>query len=362
MSKKRNQIIDFAKLTFVLAVVANHLDSIASPAEKAPAVLVFGFLGVEFSFIVSGYLMAAKAFRDSSDHIGKATWSFLSRKISIIFPYYIVAWVIGFSVIHFFPTFLPAREILKDFIRSIPDVMYLMISGIQCYQVLEPAWYVSAMLLGMLILYPLVLKYKDTFMYICAPAIAIFCYGYISMKNGHLATINPFQGGIVYSGLLRGFAGMSLGCVCYLFANKIKKAQMTKLSSHILSGLEIFSFVFALVLMRTYGLGRIDFIIVILFAVFVSVAFSEKSSLAGLIVLKHTWIGKAATCLYFAEAPARKFVIKLMPDAFFAERLLPCLIFIVIFTLIVMIFGNLLRRGFSCVKTKVKPMLFVVEA
>ena len=72
---------------------------------------------------------------------------------------------------------------------------------------IDPAWYISAMLLSMFILYPLLLLLRDKFTYIIAPLASIVIYGYLLFRVGNLATINPLEGSFVYTGLLRGIAG-----------------------------------------------------------------------------------------------------------------------------------------------------------
>ena len=50
-------------------------------------------------------------------------------------------------------------------------------SGMAGYRVNTVTWYISAMILAMLILYPLLIKYKDTFFFIIAPCLSIFLLG-----------------------------------------------------------------------------------------------------------------------------------------------------------------------------------------
>lgn len=80
MVNRRNGFIDLMKLIFCLGIVFNHLNSVSLPAESNTIIMRYGFLGVEFFFIVSGYLMTMKAFNEQqSIDIGNSTWKFLFR-------------------------------------------------------------------------------------------------------------------------------------------------------------------------------------------------------------------------------------------------------------------------------------------
>ena len=76
-------------------------------------------------------------------------------------------------------------------------------------------------------LFPIVFRLKSTFSKIISPLIAIFVYGYLSLSVGNLATIAPIKGGVVYTGLLRGIAGISLGCSCFEIAKYLREYKLT---------------------------------------------------------------------------------------------------------------------------------------
>lgn len=190
---KRNKVIDILKLIFVFIIFINHSNTLIQPGEKISTIMHLGFLGVEFFFIVSGYLMLCKADNVDNANLGESTLSFIVRKISIFLPYYVIAWIIGFSISHI--NNFSLKVILKDFIMSFFAIMQLEMAGFKTYQVLGPTWYLSSMLLSMLLLYPLALKFKRNYTLLIAPIIAIICYGYLSVNIGKLATITQICAG-----------------------------------------------------------------------------------------------------------------------------------------------------------------------
>lgn len=217
---KRNKVIDILKLIFVMIIFINHSNFYIQPGEKVNTIMHLGFLGVEFFFIISGYLMFYKADNINNTNLGESTLSFIFRKISIFLPYYIVAYIIGFGIAYI--NAFSLKIIFKDFITSFFAIMQLEMAGFKTYQVLEPTWYLSSMILSMLVLYPLALKFKRNYTLLIAPIIAIMCYGYLSLHIGKLATQSQVCAGGIYSGIFRGLGGISLGCLCYGMANKLK--------------------------------------------------------------------------------------------------------------------------------------------
>ena len=77
--KQRNAWIDLARVLFSIGILLTHLNSLSQPAEEVNLIFCFGFLGVEFFFILSGYLMAVSAQKIS----GGGHWK---RDITIYCP------------------------------------------------------------------------------------------------------------------------------------------------------------------------------------------------------------------------------------------------------------------------------------
>ena len=351
---QRNKTVDIAKLIFVLGVFYMHLNRLRQPDEAKA--FIFGFLGVEFFFIVSGYLMALKANRDSSEHIGKATARFLFRKIQILLPYFIPAQLIGFIVLNYNQE---TDTIIRNFFMSIPDTCFLQMAGFSIYKILSPTWYLSAMLLAMLVLYPLLLKKKENFCYIWAPIIVVFVYGYVFSKSGgSLSVIDPFEGDIIYAGTLRAFAGISLGCVLFAVVEKLKKLQIKKLLHGIFIFLEIACYGTALFLMRAHSMFRPDFVVLMLFIVAVSISFSGHGLEKHLSkIVKVNWIGKLSTILYFTDAIAITLAVIILPNKRFAERIIPCLIIYVIIAALIWVLSILFNLLLKIAKEKGAKLL-----
>lgn len=276
--KQRKQMIDLMRIVFSIVIFCNHLNHIAQASESINIIMRFEYLGVEFFFIVSGYLMASSALKYNRMNAGNATLRFCLRKWIIILPYYLVAWLIGFIVAHYAPPY-SFQQIFKDLLLSVPAILQLGIAGFPAYQVLGPTWYISAMLFSMLVLFPMLLLWKDNFSFIIAPIVIIMFYGYLLKNVGSLATIDPLENGIVYTGLLRGMAGISLGCLCFKGAQFLASQNLSSSCKALLTAAEIICYCGAVLGMCTQYVMRPDFFVVILLAVGVTLTFSGQSNI-----------------------------------------------------------------------------------
>ena len=148
---KRNLSIDIARVMFTIIVFLNHSTNLVNPSENVPLYFRYGFLGVEFFFILSGYLMCAKANRQKDTEVGPATLKFVFGKIKTIFPYFFAAYVIALIIDGFGKG---VRNTILHIVQSLPVLLQINMAGYNGYQVLGPSWYISCMLLCMLVLYP----------------------------------------------------------------------------------------------------------------------------------------------------------------------------------------------------------------
>lgn len=342
---RRNAWIDFIRILFSIGIFLTHLNSLSQPSENVDLIYCFGFLGVEFFFIISGYFMAASANKytqSESEHVGKATMHFLWKKYNRVFPYYFVAWCIGFTVDHVVGIF-SGKQVLKDLIQSIPAFMHLGIAGFPMYQAIDPAWYISAMLLSMFILYPLLLLLREKFTYIIAPLASIGIYGYLLLRVGNLATINPLDGGFVYTGLLRGIAGISLGCVCYEGARLLSRKSFSTKGRRMLTLLELLCYAVAFLGMNTQALMRPDFYVVAILVPAVMLSFSNKSY-TSCFQPARIKLGEVSLAIFLADYPARVLTKKLLPTEVLGERILPCVGFLLLFSSIILLLSPVVYK------------------
>lgn len=266
--KKHNGIISFWKFMFSMMILIFHFATTINSKY-----FNIGYLGVEFFFIVSGYFMTMKALNNKNEdcnNIGKNTWNYIWNKIKFLFPYILIAYIMSIF----------AKSLFRDFktyqyIRSIWNLALIDMSGVVTTYMLGQTWYISAMLITIMILYPLLLKYKKNFIYIVSPLIVLLVGGYLSQSYGILNDVWIWTG-FCFKGLLRAIFEMALGTIIYLVSNKMKNKKFTNIARWILTIIEVLGFVSIFIIANTQS-KYYDFIAVALMAISIMIAFSEKS-------------------------------------------------------------------------------------
>ena len=238
---RRNGEIDLLKFLFGMMIVFYHGRIFCDPER---VLFGAGFIGGEFFFLVSGYLMAEKAKHVSQKEnlpSGKETADFILKKVKMLMPHVLFAYVVGVIVHCALTSNLEGS--IRRLVYTVWEPFMLWTSGLGNYdlQINAQTWYISAMLLSMLVLYPIMIRNFDLFTRVIAPATAIFLFGWMAKEYG---TLNHYRiwSGIAYSGILRAIAALSLGCVCWEVSQRVKCTHFTKAGRLRLSAVEVASY------------------------------------------------------------------------------------------------------------------------
>lgn len=262
---KHNGIISFWKFAFCIMVIAFHL---GLGFNNETIKFSGGSIAVDFFFLTSGYFFIKGALKTKvkkDENIGKATFKYIIKKFLRFLPYFVLMVLIG---IPYYTHISKLKPI--DFIDSFWSAIYFPIKN----NTTGPfflVWYISAMILVEVFYYPLILKYKEDFIYRFCPIIVIILGGYLGIKYGTLT--NPeFIDGIVYKGTIRAFFDMALSGYIYILAEKMKKTNFTVCSKIIFTILEILGFISIFILVNTKNADSLDF--TFLFILFFSISFA----------------------------------------------------------------------------------------
>ncbi|MBR2717087.1 MAG: acyltransferase family protein, partial [Oscillospiraceae bacterium] len=300
MKTQRIKSVELWRLLFTVLVVLWHVKALPWCTEET-RILCSGH-SVDFFFLLSGWLMAARGMKQPPDGpVGAGTWRFLRDKLRSIYPTYIFALLFDIAA----RALLTVRHRVTWSAAAgyIWDLLFLRAAGLGRASgdtAVGAAWYLSAMLLGMLLLYPLLLRFRDRFLRLMAPAAAILLYGWFFAAHGHLYFTLNFENGICL-GLLRGIAGLCLGCVCYMLDRVLKEAlpRPGRALRLLATGAEVLPVLAVICLSRLFEPSRADFLCVLLEGVTLTAAFSGMSFLTELTAkLRTDWIGPFTLALY----------------------------------------------------------------
>lgn len=357
--KKRSGNLDLLKFLFSVMIILFHAKNFAtSKIYFFPG----GSIAVEFFFVVSGVLMArAASTYEMQENLGKDTFVFMKHKIGGLMPNYYVAFVIAFIVMHRSVTSVSA--FVKDLTSSVWELLLLTNTGLRPPKSVwnGPVWYISAMLLAMCIIWPIMRKYKDTFFYVIAPLCSVFLMG-ITYQNW-----TSFGGpanwlGLTSKGTVRAFMGILLGCVGYKISEFLKKQQFTSLSKIILSVIEFSGYAGIFILSLFKGRTDLDWFELLVLTVCITITVSNVSIWSDWF--SHpifNWLGVFSYSLYLGHGYWTNSMKALFPDLSYWGRL-PIYLLLSFTTGLVIHFVSLgLRRFWKAKGTQIKS-LFVKTA
>lgn len=316
--KQRNATVDFLKFVFAIIIVIFHGKNIALGNEVP--VFIGGSIGVDFFFIVSGYYMAYSALKKpySVESLGIDTLDFMKHKISGLLPNFYVAWIIGFIVSHIFDN-QSLIAVIKDGISAFWELIFVTESGLMGFRANAVTWYISAMLLAMLILYPLLRKYKDTYFYVLCPIIVIFLLGITYQEFANLRKPHAWIDGFIYKSLIRATMEIALGTIIYKLSKYISKIEFTILSRVLFFIIEVLAIGGVIIYSFDHEGSKIDWYLVAALAIGVMISASSVSLSANIFRGRiFVWMGEFSFSLflghgYWSHALAKMEFMRALP-------------------------------------------------
>jgi peptidoglycan/LPS O-acetylase OafA/YrhL len=339
MVKKRNGAVDFWRFVFAAILVIFHSSmmdiALIHPGEDYVFPFQLGSLAVEFFLLTSGFLFAKSMnkSRENNTLSWKGMWTFMKGKLMSFYPAYLICLVLTFIAVNLTRYLCHVEPYLKGATKA-DDVKNLFINfgkmlyestllrnfGLDFERLLDQAWYLSAMMLVLILLYPIYAKNKRRFENFIAPVLAIALLGFIFLHSQSL--LNPskkyelfYKYAFTYKGNVRAMAEICLGVVCWRVCEWLKRLDFTKIGKVLLAVIELFGYGFAIVYMhflanaysnlfwhrlslkcvplmgedaKAVNLGvpgqfnSVQFVMLFFLAVSVTITFSEKSAISRL--------------------------------------------------------------------------------
>ncbi len=265
------------------------------------------------------------------------TWEKYKRFAIYVIPYVAMcypAWAILYKL-----DFAESVNFIK---YSIFDMLLLPSSGLRENTLLGPIWYMSSLLILSPVFYMAVLKGKDIFLYTVSPVLTVLIYGWHSVTFGYVG--DSSWTGIIFSELLRAWAGMSMGALIWCAAHRLQKVRFSKAGERLLSVVELVSLALALTIMYFEGQNRSDFICIGFLAVFVSIVMSEKASIHTLFSPVFSKCAEFTLAMYVGHIIMFRAALLLAPNAGFYMQLLLYVVLAIIYTLFLMLIARIIRK------------------
>lgn len=359
LTAKRVGEIEFFRFLFSVFVMLYHSFYFFDKELILPG----GNLGVEFFFLVSGYLMMAHIDRISgkvgdSSNLGAETASFLKRKIAAVYPELIVSFVLSF-VVQCFLRSLSGKQAAKMAINSVYEVLLTRMTGLG-YSILNGAiWYIQAMLLCMAILYPLIRRFPDMMQRIIMPIMATVFLGYLFKNFKTIAGPTKWMG-LTYRGNLRAMAELCLGAECYRAARYLRKYHFTNLAKVLLTVLKWACWLFTLLCVWK---GKYQFTAIAALFAAVSLAFSQQCADLSLFQNQVTlYLGRLSLPIYLGHFFFARYLGDVFPENMRNRyKLAIYLLCVSVTTALIVIFAGIIRKKTPDFKAAMKRWFLVSD-
>ncbi len=275
MQKHKNGKIEFLRFFFCMAVILFHIREDFPDRTFILKGMDFfreGRIGVEFFFLTTGYLTASKIFRTKDDGapLGDSTWQFMKHKIAAILPFHIIA-----ITIKLLYSLWIGRKLATSLMNALPNIFLLQMTGLPGKNLLSVEWYLSSMLLVLLIVYPLCRRYYDAFTTVIAPVLGLCGAGFMIQRIGYMGNPKVWLG-FTYAGNIRALAMICLGMWGFEVIRRLKMHEMSTLSRSLATVVEAGGYAIVICYIMT-DRWNIEYsgTIAVLMAVLVALTFSE---------------------------------------------------------------------------------------
>ncbi|KAI4449807.1 hypothetical protein C823_004340 [Eubacterium plexicaudatum ASF492] len=358
--KTRNGAIDFWKFVFSIMVVQFHSSNLT---EIKTTPFVGAAIAVEFFFLVSGYLMAASIsrYQEADIRVGRDSRNFMLHKIKGLCPEIFIAWAIGFVVQHIAKKNVSLSSLVKDLMTGVWDMFFLRESGLEGFKANPAAWYISAMLLAMLVLVPLFLKDREVFLNVWAPVLAIASLGYLSKNVGDLRGPTDWLG-FCYKGFLRAVGELCMGVICWGICCEIKKLPLSGLGKRLLTALELGCYAGVILWSYKHKGSQMDFVMLLLFAVGVVVTFSGHSLLSSFFNKPLVYfLGKISFPVYLSHNYWSHAFVRIYPEQTYAQLYPKYVVATILTTVVIYLTARALRGIAPAFFGKCRSLLLETE-
>ena len=287
--KQRNATIELMRFLFASSVVLFHIAGtlwdrkliLFDGGDLRLTLFRNGYIGVEFFFLVSGFLMAKSIYRRQTaeqsgtlqpEPVGVETIRFLWGKVKSLWPYYLPACAIGCLL------FLLTKKSLHLgwFVPYLPSLFFLQETGLSDASFTGlPSWYISSMLIAMAVLYPLCRKFYFSFTSLFGLVLGILMPGALIQLNGNLAGTGQDWWAITFACNFRALGEIALGTVCYEASRRLSQVSFSTGKRLLFSLLQVAGYGLAFFYACCYTDRRFSGQVLLVLAVAITLSFSE---------------------------------------------------------------------------------------
>ncbi len=242
----RNNLVELARFLFSVLVIGYHVQM--SFSGNGTDLFENGALAVEFFFLISGYFFARsleKINAKEKSNFALESCRFMGNKVKGILPTHLTATVLIIIVI----LICDINSIGTKLLNGLPGIFLVQEAIVwnEAYAnaLIVPEWYLSAMLLCMLVMIPIALLLRKKIKGILVIPVLLVVLGVIAVIYG-LCTNWAFTSTFIYD--LRAWGEICVGMCAYYLSVLISKIQLNKATAITLKITEIAGYSVPLIL------------------------------------------------------------------------------------------------------------------
>ena len=278
---RRNGNIEVLRFFMCLVIMLFHAGFSHFPVRG-------GYLAVEFFFLITG-VFTAKGLRKERDlhraermeETLKASCTNLKKRFGAIFPYFLLANIIG-VLLHIFSGEESQIRILLKCVYIPFDCFFLSLFGFPIAGVTGVAWYLSALFLALWCLYPIARRWYAGLVYI-APVLGAIVIGAFGRYFGNLDIVDDLVG-VIPGGFLRAVVMISLGMFVYEVSLALQNIEMSLWGKRGLTLIEVVFWLavfLGMIVWQAELAPGLDMLVVFCMLGGMAITISEKSLLHG---------------------------------------------------------------------------------
>lgn len=302
---KRVSCVEFWRFFFCSCIIVMHFNETFQNryyGEIRFGILPGAGLGVDFFFILSGYLMMDSYVRGRVNL--RTPIQFIVGKIKHLYVNYLVAFfLLFFSIVGCRLTlewviqakdmiFLHKWELLMLHMSEIGEKVYIN----------YPTWYISVMLITLYFSYAMLWYDKKLYLNIIAPMVIFVGGGYYANTY---ATILPWYdyNGILNIGWIRAMIDIALGCIAFQLADYIKTKYTNRRNIFLMNIIELLCILRVIANIVYHKNGRNDFFDLLIFTCMIALNFSQLTVLSRVLSNRISdGLGRISLPMYLNQA------------------------------------------------------------
>ena len=325
LKKQKNGSVEFLRFLFTSIIIFFHINLDLWDQKKVLAVIRdipvtffnHGNIGVEFFFLVTGWLMAKSIYSryiqtKTTSYAGGTgtglfteTINFVTHKARAIFPYYLLACALT-----------PLVRVMTDrtltfsyFLNRLPSLFFLQRVGIG-KPFIGCTWYLSSMLIALVAAYPLCRRFYKAYTLFIAPVLCAVLLGAIIVLTGSLGDIDDWFF-FTYKTNIRAFAEISMGATAFEISRRMQGRVYPAAVRILLSLTALTCMSLSIAYMCSAMEGRLGIGAFYLLFVLVVIAFSGEGILCHAGCFSHplfSYLGRISLPMYVTQTLLRRSV------------------------------------------------------